>query len=305
MTLRQWLLLVATAASFASSILLNKILVGQLPPFTLAAMRVLLAAPVAFSLLLLFDRPLPARGPDRRTVFFAALGVIVIPYCTLAFGQQSIPSGLSGILYSTMPLFTVVAAHFILHDEQLGVRKLVGIGLGMAGVVAVIGPSLLGGLGGNAIGELITVCGPLAYAIGMVLMRRSKHIDPIALTAAMFQMAAFILLPIALLVDQPWNLRPGWDTVGWLAAMALVGTIAPAALNYLLVQRVGATRASIGMFLMPLIAVLFGAMFLGERLQLNAFVGMGLILAGSVIVNGIGRVALRGFPAREAGATVD
>ena len=304
MSFRQWLLLVATAASFASSVVINKILIGQLPPFTLAAMRVLLAAPVAFSLLLLFDRELPARGPDRRTVLFAALGVIVIPYCALAIGQQSIPSGLSGILYSTMPLFTIVAAHFILHDEQLGVRKLFGIGIGMAGVVAVIGPSLLAGLGEHATGELITLCGPLAYAIGMVLMRRSRHIDPIALTAAMFVVAAFILLPIALVLEQPWRLRGGWDTFGWLMAMALVGTIAPAALNYLLVQRVGATRASIGMFLMPLFAVLFGAVFLGERLQFNAFVGMALILAGSVVVNGINRSVLRGLPAGAAGAAV-
>jgi drug/metabolite transporter (DMT)-like permease len=304
MTLRQWLLLVATAASFASSVVINKILIGQLPPFTLAAMRVLLAAPVAFSLLLLFNRELPARGPDRRTVLYAALGVIVIPYCALAIGQQSIPSGLSGILYSTMPLFTLVAAHFILHDEQLGARKLIGIGLGMAGVVAVIGPSLLGGFGAHAKGELITLCGPLAYAVGMVLMRRSKHIDPIALTAAMFIVAACILLPIALVLEQPWRLRGGWGTFGWLMAMATIGTIAPAALNYLLVQRVGATRASIGMFLMPLIAVLFGAVFLGERLQFSAFVGMALILAGSVAVNGINRSVLRGFGAGPAGATV-
>jgi len=305
MTLRHWLLLVATAASFASSVLFNKILIAQLPPLTLAAMRVLLAAPFAFLLLVLFDRRLPKGGADRLTVLYAALGVIVIPYCALAIGQQSIPSGLSGILYSTMPLFTLVAAHFILHDERLGLRKLLGIGLGMTGVIAVIGPSLLGGLGAHATGELVTLCGPLAYAIGMVLMRRSRHIDPIALTAAMFLMAAVILVPIALVVEQPWTLRIGWDTVGWLLAMALIGTIAPAALNYLLLQRVGATRASIGMFLMPMIAVLFGAVFLDERLQVNAFVGMGLILAGSFTVNGIGRLARRGIPGRAAAATVD
>lgn len=305
MTLRQWLLLVATAASFASSVLFNKILVSQLPPLTLAAMRVLLAAPVAFALLLVFDRRLPSGGADRLTVLYAALGVIVIPYCALAIGQQTIPSGLSGILYSTMPLFTLVAAHFVLHDERLGARKLLGIGLGMAGVVAVIGPSLLGGLGAHATGELVTLCGPLAYAIGMVLMRRSRHIDPIALTAAMFQMAAFILVPVALLVEHPWTLRVGWNTVGWLFALATVGTIAPAALNYLLLQRVGATRASIGMFLMPMIAVLFGALFLDERLQLSAFVGMGLILAGSLTVNGVGRLRGRGFRGHVAGATVN
>ena len=61
----------------------------------------------------------------------AALGVVVIPYCALAIGQQTIPSGLSGILYSTMPLFTLLSAHVVLHDERLGVRKVIGIGLGI------------------------------------------------------------------------------------------------------------------------------------------------------------------------------
>ena len=76
----------------------------------------------------------------------------------------------------------------------------------------------------------------------------------------------------------------------WLLVMAVVGTIMPAALNYVLVQRVGATRASVSMFLMPMIAVLFGTVFLGERLGLNALAGMALILCGSVIVNGAAAV---------------
>lgn len=288
MTFRQWLLLLATASSFASSAVLNKFLVEFLPPFTLAAMRVLLAAPVAFSVLLLMDRDLPRRGPDSRTVFLAALGVIVVPYCALAIGQQSIASGLSAILYSTMPLFTLLIAHFVLHDERIGVRKLLGIGLGFAGVAAILGPSMLGGLGGHLVAELITLLGPLAYAAGMVLMRRSRHIDPIGLTAGMFLFAVLVLLPVALLIERPWTLRTPWNTLGWLLTLALFGTILPALLNYLLVQRVGATRASIGMFLVPMIAVLLGAVFLDERLPLSAFVGMGFILAGSLIVNGFG-----------------
>ena len=300
MTAGQWLLLLASASSFASSILLNKILVGQLPPFTLAAMRVLLAMPVGLAVLLMLDRELPRAKSDRLTVLYASLGVIVVPYCALAIGQQSIASGLSGILYSSMPLFTLLAAHLILHDERLGVMKLAGIALGMGGVVVVIGPSLLGGLGEHAVAELITLCGPLAYAIGTVLMRRSRHLDPVALTAGMFVAAVFILVPLALLIDRPWEIRGDASIVGWLLAMAIVGTIVPAALNYLLVQRVGATRASLTMFLMPLLAVFFGAVFLDERLEANAFAGLALILAGSWVVNRAGAGASR--YTREPGA---
>ncbi len=290
MTLRQWLLLVATAASFASSILINKVLIGQLPPLTLAAARVLLAAPIALAVLVALGRALPRTRAALRTCVIASLGVIVIPYCTLAFGQRTIPGGLSGILYSMMPLFTLLAAHLLLHDERLGPRKLLGILVGIAGVTVVIGPSLLGGLGDHAIAELVTLCGPLAYAVGMVFMRRSPPVDPVVLTATMFLSGACILTPIALVVEQPWHLQADGALAGWLLVMAVVGTIMPAALNYVLVQRVGATRASVSMFLMPMIAVLFGTVFLGERLGLNALAGMALILCGSVIVNGAAAV---------------
>lgn len=301
MSVGQWLLLLATSASFASSILLNKVLVGQIPPFTLAALRVLLAMPIGLAVAMLLARPLPTGRRDLGTVLAASLGVIVVPYCALALGQQTIASGLSAILYSLTPLFTLLIAHVVLHDERLGVAKLAGIGMGIAGVVVVIGPSVLGGLGAHALAEMITLCGPLAYASGSVLMRRSRPIDPVAMTAGMFVAATLVLVPLALVVERPWAVRGDALLVATLVAMAIFGTIVPAALNYLLVQRVGATRASIAMFLMPLIAIFFGAVLLGERLDASAFAGLALIVSGSLLITRTRRAgpepADRGVPA--------
>ncbi len=284
MTPARWALLLATGASFASSVVLNKTLVGDLPSITLAAARVLLALPFCLLALLLSGARLPRDRDDRRTTFLVSLGVIVVPYCALAIGQQTIASGLSGILYSTMPLFTLLAAQLMLPDEKLGARKLLGIAIGMGGVVAVIGPGLLAGLGDHVFGELVTLLGPLAYALATVLMRRSRHLDPVGLTAGLFLSAALILVPLAMVVDRPWQLDFDASILVRLLALALVGTILPAVLNYLLLQRVGATRASISMFLMPLFAIGFGALFLGERLGAGAFVGLALILAASRLV---------------------
>ena len=293
MSFRQWLLLLATATSFASSAVMNKFLIAQLPPITLAAMRVLFAAPVAFAMLNLLERELPQRRADWGTTVLAGFGAIIVPYTALAIGQQTIASGMSAILYSTMPLYTLLIAHFILHDEPLGPRKLLGVALGLAGVTAVIGPSLLSGIGDHLVAEMITLCGPIAYAMAVVAMRRSHHIDAIAMTAGMFLIATFVLLPIALLIEQPWGIRTGWDTVAWLFALAVIGSITPALLNYLLVQQVGATRASIGTFLVPVIAVFLGAIFLGERLHASALLGLLMIIAGSMAINGIGLNRLR------------
>ncbi len=225
MSVGRWLLLLITAASVASSVLFNKILVGELPPITLAALRALLALPLCLVVLRLTGRSLPRSLADRLTVLKAALGVIVIPYCALAIGQRTIAGGLSGILYSTMPLFTLVAAQFMLPDERLGLRKLAGVAFGMAGVAAVIGPSLIGGLGEHVIAELITLLGPLAYAVARVVMRRSHHLDPIGLTAGLFVAATVILVPLAFIVEQPLAVRIGAATAGWLLALTVLGTI--------------------------------------------------------------------------------
>ena len=298
-----WALLLVSAASFASSIILNKLLIDALPPFTLAAVRVVLALPFCLAALALAGLRMPRDWADRLTVIKVSLGVIVVPYCALVIGQQTIPGGVSGILYSTMPLFTLLAAHLMLPDEKLGWRKLSGIGLGMAGVVVIMGPSLLGGLGDHLRGELITLLGPLAYAIATVLLRRSRHLDPIALTAGLFTSAALIMVPVALVLERPWTLSVDPSIAGALVALAVFGTIAPAVLNYLLVQRVGATRASLGMFLMPFFAVAGGALFLGERLGADAFAGLALIVAGSWLVTRMPASERHGAPGVKLGRT--
>lgn len=283
---RQVLLLLATSASFASSVVLNKLMVAALPPLTLAAGRVLLALPFCLGAMLMMRRSLPAAPRDRMAVGFASLGIIVVPYTALAIGQQTIASGLSGILYSIIPLLTLLLGALFLRDERLGFARFAGIALGMAGVVVVIGPSVLGGLGQHAVAELITLCGPIAYASAMVLMRRFRHIDPVSLTAGAFVAASLILVPLAFIFENPLQARLGAGGMVTLLALATVGTILPAILNYLLVQRVGATRAAIAMFLMPVLAVFGGWAFLDERLGFHAFAGLALILVGSYLVNG-------------------
>lgn len=302
---RQILLLLATSASFASSVILNKLMVSSLPPLTLAASRVLLALPFCVMALLLMRRSLPRAPRDQTAIALASLGIITVPYTALAIGQQTIASGLSGILYSIIPLLTLLLGAVFLRDERLGLARFAGIATGMAGVVVVIGPSVLGGLGEHAVAELITLCGPIAYASAMVLMRRFRHIDPVSLTTGAFMAASVVLVPLAFIFERPLDARLDPGVFGTLLALATVGTLMPAVLNYLLVRQVGATRAAIAMFLMPVIAVFGGWAFLGERLGIHAFAGLGLILFGSFLVNGrFGRDGAASVSAPSAAARV-
>lgn len=297
LTWRQIVLLLATSASFASSVILNKLMVNALPPLTLAASRVLLALPFCVVALVLLRRSLPREPRDRAAVALASLGIITVPYTALAIGQQTIASGLSGIIYSIIPLLTLLLGAVFLRDERLGLARFAGIATGMAGVVVVIGPSVLGGLGEHAVAELITLCGPVAYASAMVLMRRFRHIDPVSLTTGAFVAASMVLVPLAFIFERPLDSRPDAGMFFTLLALATVGTLMPAVLNYLLVRQVGATRAAIAMFLMPVVAVLGGWAFLDERLGIHAFAGLALILFGSFLVNGrFGRAGAASVP---------
>lgn len=285
MGLAQWALLLATSATFASSLFFNHILVQEIPPLTLSFLRALVALPMAYTAMRLYNCSLPNRLADVMPAVFAGVLLVAIPFAAIAWGQQYIPSGLGGILYSTMPLFTIIFAQFLTADERITVGKLLGIAVSIAGVTFVIGPSvLLGGLQSQLIGQLVTLVAPISYALGTVYVRRNKHIHPLTLTAGMFFAASLVLLPVALLVEQPWNLSPGQSTVMALVALSFIGTAVPALLNYILIQKVGATNASLVMFFMPPFAVFFGYIILNEVLTSNYYLGMLLVISGSLIV---------------------
>lgn len=280
-----WFLLMLTAATFASSLFFNHIIVAQVPPITLAALRALLACPVAWLIMRSMGQSFPPGNQDRRALVVAGLALVVIPFSAIAWGQQHIPSGLGGILYGVMPLFTMVAAHFLLPDEAMTGRKLAGVLVGIGGVVLVVGPSALEGFGDHLAGELITLIAPASYALGSIYLRAYRHIHPLVVAAGMFVASSFMLVPLSLLVDGKWPLAVLTGSIGHaLFGLAIIGTAVPALLNYVLLQRAGVTNAALVMFFMPIFAVAFGAVFLGEPVREQTLPGMCLILIGSLLV---------------------
>jgi drug/metabolite transporter (DMT)-like permease len=273
------LLLILTAAGFGASPLLITLAVAYFPPWTLAALRAGLGLP-----LLLIAAGLIGRGTwgGREALVTALVGgvlVIAIPFVTMAAGMQYIPSGMGGMLYATMPVFTLALAALFLRDEPATLEQSIRIGLGLVGVVLIAGPSFLaGGLAQAGLGTLFTLMSPLSYAAGNVWFRRRKPVPPLLLNAGMFAVGAVAVWPLALLIDGRVAVEPSGTVLGILVALVVLSTVAPALLNYMLVQRAGANRASLAMFLMPGFAVIFGMIFLGERLPMLAFVGLALVI---------------------------
>jgi drug/metabolite transporter (DMT)-like permease len=282
---RNWILVMVTSASFATSLGFNKVIVVEIGPFTLAFLRTILALPLLLAILPLLGANKQHMLQAIRPALLAGLLLVAIPFTAISYGQQTIASGLGGILYASMPLFTILFANFMFEDERITAIKFIGILIGMVGVAVAIGPEILiNGIGNNVEGELVTLIAPLSYALGTVYLRRHRNLHPIALFSVMFIVAALVMLPVIFLLEEPLLMRPSNGILVALAGLATVGTALPAVLNYLLIQRAGATNASLSMFFTPLFAIIYGAFLLGERLPSQALVGLGLIILGSIIV---------------------
>lgn len=294
------LLLILTAAGFGASPLLIAEAVAHFPPWTLAALRAALGLPL---LLLAAGALGPQRRPSRHDLLTALVGgtlVVTIPFVSMAAGMQYIPSGMGGMLYATMPLFTLALAALFLADEPASAEQALRIGTGLIGVAMISVPAIqAGGFAQAGFGTLMVLISPLSYAAGNVWFRRRRKMAPLVLSAGMFAVGALTVWPMALLIDGRVTVEPSLSVIGTLAALVVLATIAPNLLNYALVQRAGANKAALAMFLMPAFSVLFGMVFRGERLPMLAFVGLALvILASTARVPGLLRRGGRGFRRR-------
>lgn len=292
-----WTLLLTLSVLWGATFFFWKVLVAHLPPFTVVFGRVAVAALVLNAVLLLRGEPLPfTRAAWRRFTIMAALNNAV-PFALIAYGETAIASGLASILNATTPLFTVLVAHALTNDEKLTPSRVFGIGVGFLGVVILVGPDFLSdGLTANLLAETACLLASISYAFAGVYGRRFSGLS--ALTAATGQLtaASLLMLPLVLIVDQPWLLPAPPNTV-WLSliATAVLCTAAGYPIYFRLLALAGATNLLLVTFLLPITSLLLGATLLGEPVTPQALAGMGVIGLGLAAIDGrlFPRLALR------------
>jgi drug/metabolite transporter (DMT)-like permease len=280
----KWLVLLLTAAMLGSAFLFAKVAVREVPPLTIAAVRAGFAVPVVWVFMRLNGLRLPAPGAAWRPLILIGLLAGAIPFAAIALGQLYITSGLGGILFATIPLYSVVLTPIIVREEGFSPRQLVAAGVGLVGVIIVIGPNALAGLNQHLFGTAVTLAAALAYALGTMLARRQTDTPPTAIAAGQLLSATLILVPVALIIDQPWTLSPGIEALASLAALAVFSTAIPMVLLFWLVRNAGAINASLVTLFIPLVAIGLGAALLGEQLPWQGFVGLALILLSAVSI---------------------
>ena len=284
----EWITLFALSGLWGGSFFFFKVLVAELPPFTVVLGRVGIAA-LALHLLLWLRRDPLVLAP-RQWGPFLVLGLInnVIPFSLIAFGETRIASGEAAILNATTPIFTILVAHFATADEKLTPARSLGVVAGFLGVAVLIGPEALSGFGrGDLVGDGACLLAAAVYGLGAIYGRRFKSLAPLKIATAQVSASTLILVPLAGLVDRPWTLAPP-STGVWLALLALA--LLSTALAYLLYFRIlavaGATNLVLVTFLLPASALILGALFLNEAVTLGALAGMALIGLGLAAIDG-------------------
>ncbi len=280
---RNWSLLLALVAMWGSAFMFMKIAVATVAPATLVASRLVLGAAILYAILRARGLALPP--PGRRWLPLIALAILgnCLPFFLIAWGQQTIDSALAGILISAMPLATMVLAHFFVPGEHVTRYRALGFVVGFAGIVVLMGPAALTGLGGEALAQAAVLAGALCYAGNSVLARRAVAGDFLVASTAVLAAASVLMVPVALLLDRPWTATPGAGSIAAIVWLGIGPTALATLLYFRLIAAAGPTFMAIVNYLSPIVALLAGMLLLNEQPGPTAIGGLLLILLGIAV----------------------
>ena len=299
----EWALFGLLSFMWGSSYLFIKIGVDEgLQPLTLIMLRLLFGALLLIGVVLVARPALPEQRRTYGHLVVMALLSIVIPFWLITYGEGSgVDSSVASILNSTVPLFTIVIAPLVLHDEHITVNRIVGLAVGFIGVVVLTGRDLSGTGSGVSLGVIALLLSAVSYAAGAVYARRNaRGLSPI--TTALFQVvfAFTITTVLAFLIENPLaaSISPAAAfSVVWLG---LLGSGMAYLLFFRLLGHWGPTRTSLVAYLLPVWGIVLGAAVLNEPVDARLLVGTALIVGGVALVNakyGTRRLFSRSAPA--------
>ncbi len=282
-------MLIVLSVLWGGSFFFNEIALKEIPPLTLSMLRVGGAALVFWTYVLATGRHIP-RNPRLWGAFFI-MGTLnnAFPFSLIAFAQTEIASSLASIIISTTPLFAVVIAGVVLPDERLTPRRMLSVIIGLAGVITMIGPSVLRGIGSDVLAQFAMLGAAIFYASSTVYARRFKEegLTPSVLVTGQVTMSSLLLIPTALYFDQPLSIGlPSGDVIAAVLGVTFLSTVLAYILYFRILSASGATNVALVAFLIPVSAILLGVGILGESLTVIQVVGMVSIALGLAIMDG-------------------
>jgi drug/metabolite transporter (DMT)-like permease len=279
-------LLTLLSLIWGSSFTLIKVTVDTIPPFTITAARVAIAAFLLVLAAKLRGLSLPRERAVWAAFFVQGLLQSALPFTLISWGEKNIASGLAGVLNATPPMFVLLIAIVTGYGgSRIAGQKIIGVGLGLAGVLLTIGFQALRNINTAApLAQAAVLGASLCYALAPMWGQRFGAYPAIVTAAGAMSCAAFMMVPAALVIDRPWMLVPTSEAIVALFVLATVCTAIAMIVYFRLVRTLGSLGTSSGSYLRAGFAVALGIVFLGESFDWSTLVGMALIVLGVIVV---------------------
>jgi drug/metabolite transporter (DMT)-like permease len=280
-----WSSLIAISAMWGSAYLFIKLLVNDIPPFALAAIRTGVAtATLGLVFLVTRQRVSFSRGQWVDMMVLATTNGW-LPNVLTSLALMEIQSAKAGMLNASTPLFTMLLAHVWIHDEKLQTSKVLGLIFGFAGMFLLIGPEAVMGSTGSLMGHLLITGVALCYAVGTVYGRWRRPANPSQLAFGQLVCATVPAALISLAFEPDWHIEWRPVVVFSVLMLGVFCSALPAVLFLDLLHRAQATSAAMVTYLIPVWAAALGVLVLGEPLSWYAVIGCAIVLLGVWIVN--------------------
>jgi drug/metabolite transporter (DMT)-like permease len=289
MSTADWGIIMLLSLLWGGAFFLIELGLRGFPPNTLVFLRMAIAAPPMLVVLWFLKQKLPTDAKSWKQLF--ALGAInaALPFILFFWGQTQIDSGLASVLNATTPLWGVVTAHFLTRNEKATPARIIGVLLGMAGIIVMVGTEALGGISGSVLAQLACLAATLCYAFAAIYGRTLSQstMTPLVVATGQVITAAILMLPVMLIADHPWTLAaPGWDAWAGAIGLAIPSTAVAYFFYFRLIDRAGASNAMLVAFIMPVVAIILGVVALGETVEPKEIAGAALIALGLASIDG-------------------
>jgi drug/metabolite transporter (DMT)-like permease len=282
-SLKDFILLIVLAAIWGSAFFNIKIASDTYTPMAIAFGRIFFAALVMVLYCGMKGIKIDAFGEHWK--MYASIGLVnlILPFFFISFGIVKVQSNMAAILMSTAPIYATILGQLFIQDEKINFLKLLGIIIGFLGIVFLFSDDLLINQS-NFLYALIIILGPFCYTLGGLLSLKLKHIKNETLTSSILVWAVILLLPVLFIVENPTELRPSWSSTISLFYLGVVATAIAWLMRFYILKSNGLVFQSQVAYIIPIFGLIFGYVFLGEKITYKIIVALIAVLVSTYLI---------------------
>lgn len=289
MNAKQWMGVLFLAALWGSSYFFIALGVRDLPPFTLVAIRLGLAAAILGAVASATGKRFPTDRKVLRELVLLGLFNNFLAFSLISWAEKNLESSLASIIVATSPVFTLLFIHYTPrlagpdYVERIGRSRFVGAAVGLAGIVVLFAPKVREL--GSFLAQTAVLVAAMAYGGTAVFGRRFHRLPAIITATGMLGSGALMALVASLIFENPWRLSVGFVSFGAVAVLAVFNTAVAFLVYYKLLAVVGPAKLSVISFIAPVSSIFLGVFILGERITPVMWFGVVMILIALVLLD--------------------